>query len=142
MGAPVQLHRFGAGDEDRVSAPAQFVQSLIVDAQVMCDFVKHRSSDFSSKGISFEAELQVSFTENCNSIRHDSEVVDAAVGERHSFVESEQAVSGRILVGGGPILHYDDEVVDTFGNPVWELVESLVNKSLEVGTFHPQYSSR
>src|SRR5215475_5841848 len=71
------------------SAPAEFMKSLIVDAEVVCDLVYHRHRDFGDHVLLGLADGQDRRPVDEDSVGQHPGVVEAAFGERDTFVEAE-----------------------------------------------------
>lgn len=78
------LRHFGrcvvANNQRRASAPAEFVQSIVVDAEVVSDFVDNSGDDLIDDIIFGVSGVQMWVTENHDPIRQYPGVIESSFG--------------------------------------------------------------
>ena len=116
---------------DADSIPAQFGQSLVVDAQVMGHFMKHRPPDFCLEFGTFEAEFEVWTPEDDDLVRHHAEVV-TSLAERDPFIDTQDIPE----LLGGMLLDHHGQVVDLVDDPTGQLLEHPVDDLFEFVKSH------
>ena len=88
------------------------MEPLVIDSEMVPKFVEHGRADLRTELVIGETERHVRLIEDRDLIGRHGVVVDAALGERHSLVETEQCLSAGILVWSRTTLDNEDDVVD------------------------------
>ena len=112
------------------------MKAVVIDAEMMGNLMEHGASDLVTKLIGGEPELGMRSAEDDDAIWSDSVVVDSSIGERHSFVDTEQALTVGVLLACRPILDDDVEVVDLLDHPLGQRVERFVDDLLKALAIH------
>lgn len=83
-----------AGQSSARSGPAEFVEALVVDSEVVGDFVDHGDADFFDDVFFGFADREDFPPVDEDLVWQHSAVAVAPFGERHSFVQAKQPGSG------------------------------------------------
>ncbi len=117
------------------------METVVVDAQVMGEFVEHGGPDLGPQVVVVEVEVEVGLAEDGDPVGERPPVV-AALGQRDALVEAEEALVVGVLVGGGGFFDDDVEVVDLGEHPLGERVEDPIHHSFELDTMHGRIQPR
>ncbi len=108
------------------SIPTEFVESFVVDAEMVSDLVENSDADLVGEFRIAEAKFHVGLVEDRDLIRRIPEVVDASFGQGDTLVDAEETISFGILVRCWPFLNDNDEIVDAFDDPLGEFGEDYI----------------
>src|SRR3712207_5855867 len=114
------------GGEVRALGPAEGVELVVVDAEVVRDLVDDGDRDLLGHLVLVLADVADRLAVDHDPVRQGTAVVGAALGERVALVEPEQV---RLLVV--PVLDQDDDVVQQPHQLLRHLVERLGDQFLE-----------
>lgn len=114
-----------AGQSSARSGPAEFVEALVVDSEVVGDFVDHGDADFFDDVFFGFADREDFPPVDEDLVWQHSAVAVAPFGERHSFVQAKQP-GFRGVFGQG-----DDHVVHVRGQFGWNGVEGVGDELFE-----------
>src|SRR5690606_16789806 len=117
-GAYRRAGRIGAADRGP-STPAEAVQLVVVDAEVVRELVHDGDADLLDDLVARRAHLADGEPVDRDPVGHDEPPVVLPLGQRHAVVEPEQ-VLGRV-----PVLDDDGDVVDQLGEPLGDAVEGV-----------------
>ncbi len=119
-----------------LSAPADLMEALVAQAEVVADLVEDRLADLLAEPGGGEPHAEVGLAVDGDLVRHGCEVVLATVGQHHALVEAEEIAVLSDLVGARALLDDDMQVVDTIDNPLRELGEHLVDNLFKLDQVH------
>ncbi|MEJ2322684.1 MAG: hypothetical protein P8Z31_10255 [Gammaproteobacteria bacterium] len=77
---------------------------IVLDAEIMRDFVNQRSGYFVAKFILRQAHFQVGTSENVDDVRQLTSVISTAFRQRHPEVKAQQSLPFRIKIFMGTVL--------------------------------------
>ncbi len=123
-----------------LSIPAEFVESFVVDAEMVSDLVEDGDADLAVEFLIAEAEFHVGLVEDRDLIRRIPEVVDTSLSQGDTLVDAEETVSFWILVGCWPFLDDNDEIVNAFDDPFGEFGEDCIYYGGELSPVHGHVS--
>ena len=133
MVGPIEVHpeRLGNGVRPVVgSAPAELVQPVVVDAEMVCHFVDHGGRDlFAGRG-RVVCVGQDRLAVDGDGVGQVSGIAGRPGGQRHPVVQAVQ------VLGGMAVLDQNDDVVHRPGEFRRDQVESLRHQFLELGLGH------
>jgi hypothetical protein len=122
------------------SGHAEFVEAVVVDAEVVANFMENGDSHlFANVIVGIANGLDVVLID-ADAVGKDEVVVLAALGQRDAMVEPEEKVSlldaGVVEVDlGGGILDDEVDVVDLTADGVGDLVQGFADEAAEVLAF-------
>ena len=109
---------------------------IVVDAEVMGDFMDQRPGDFLAQFVGRQPQLQVRLAKDVDHVRQFSRVLDAALGQRQPEIKPQQPLAVRVEVLVG-LLHDEDlDVVECVLHPVREAGHGLPDHGLELTEVH------
>src|SRR4029453_9535936 len=112
---------------ERPSVPAQFVQPLVADPEVVGDLVDDGDRHLVDHVVLGLADVADGFAVDHDPVRQVAAVMPAALGQRVTLVEPEQV--GLLVVA---VLHQDDDVVQQLHQLRRHLVERVGDQLLEL----------
>ena len=112
------------------------MEALVAHPEVMSDFVKDGFADLLAESTGGEAHPEMRLSENCDLVRHCTEVMLTAVREHHALVEPEKVAVMSPLGRSRPLFDHDPQVVDLIDHPLGKLGEDVVDDLFEFGQFH------
>src|SRR3954452_12533810 len=108
------------------SAPAELVESVVVDAEVVRDLVDDGDGDLVDDVLLGLADVADRLAIDHDPVRQLAAVVPAPLGQGEPLVEPEQ-----VRLVGVPVLHEDDDVVEQLHQLHRHLVEGIGDQLLE-----------
>lgn len=97
----------------------------------MPDLMQDSCADLDGQFGVGERKLLMGQIENRDPVRGHTEIVKTSIGERNSFIDTEDAVSLWILHTGWAMLDDDSNILHLGGNPRREFVQNRLHHLLE-----------
>lgn len=119
-----------------LSAPTKFVETGLVQPEMMPDLMQHSGAHLEEQFIVAEVQFRVRSVEDRDAVGCHTEVVDATLGEWYSFVQPEQARAIGNLNLVRVILNHDSDILHFCSDPHWKVVENCLHSAFECRSIH------